>query len=147
MCAGNMKFVLNGGLIIGTVDGANVEIVEQIGDENAFTFGHLADNVADLRHQHHYGENKPAMDPKLREVCEVIRGGTFGSENLFEPLVNSLDQGGDYYLVSDDFGSYIDAHKLVDELFVDKDAWAERCIKAVANMGMSFYTLYLHRLV
>ncbi|KAF8457595.1 glycogen phosphorylase-like protein [Kalaharituber pfeilii] len=131
----NMKFVLNGGLIIGTVDGANVEIVEQIGDENAFTFGHLADSVPELRHQHHFGSPKPTMDPKLQAVFDEIQKGTFGTPELFEPLIHSISEGGDYYLVSDDFQSYIDAQELVDELFVDKDAWAERSILAVARMG------------
>jgi starch phosphorylase len=131
----NMKFVLNGGLIIGTVDGANVEIVEEIGDQNAFTFGHLAENVPDLRHQHHFGKPKPELDPKLALVFKEIKKNTFGNAELFEALINSIEEGGDYYLVSDDFGSYIDAQVLVDELYVSKDAWAERSILAVARMG------------
>lgn len=131
-----MKFVLNGGLIIGTVDGANVEIVEQIGDEQAFTFGHLADSVPELRHQHHFGKPKPVMDKSLSLVFDSIKKGTFGTPELFEPLIHSIAEGGDYYLVSDDFQSYIEAQGLVDELYVDKDSWAERSILAVAKMGM-----------
>ena len=128
-----MKFVLNGGLIIGTVDGANVEIVEQIGDEQAFTFGHLAHSVPELRHQHNFGKPKPELDRLLAAVFGEIRAGKFGTPEMFEPLLNSIDGGGDYYLVSDDFESYINAQALVDELFVDKDGWAERSILAVAN--------------
>ncbi|RPB28903.1 glycogen phosphorylase-like protein [Terfezia boudieri ATCC MYA-4762] len=131
----NMKFVLNGGLIIGTVDGANVEIVEQIGDEQAFTFGHLAHSVPELRHQHHFAKPKPVLDKCLKAVFDAILKGTFGTPELFEPLINSITEGGDYYLVSDDFQSYIDAQSLVDELYVDKDSWAERSITAVAKMG------------
>lgn len=131
-----MKFVLNGGLIIGTVDGANVEIVEQIGDEQAFTFGHLASNVPELRHQHHFGKPKPVLDKCLKAVFDAIQKGIFGTPELFEPLIHSIAEGGDHYLVSDDFQSYIDAQGLVDELYVDKDAWAERSIAAVAKMGM-----------
>ena len=131
-----MKFVLNGGLIIGTVDGANVEIVKEIGDEQAFTFGHLAPSVPELRHQHHFGKPKPILDPSLKVVFDEIRKGTFGSQDLFEPLMYAIEDGGDYYLVSDDFGSYMDAQALVDELYVDKDAWAERSILSVAKMGM-----------
>jgi len=131
----NMKFALNGGLIIGTVDGANVEIAEKIGDEQAFTFGHLAPVVPELRHQHHFGKPKPTLDPCLKTVFDEIRKGTFGSEDLFEPLMYSIEDGGDYYLVSDDFGSYLNAQALVDELYVDKDAWAECSILSVAKMG------------
>jgi starch phosphorylase len=131
----NMKFVLNGGLIIGTVDGANVEIVDEIGDQNAFTFGHLAENVPDLRHKHHFATPRPELDANLAIVFKEIQINTFGNAELFEPLLNSIEEGGDYYLVSDDFGSYLDAQKLVDELYVSKDAWAERSILAVARMG------------
>lgn len=130
-----MKFVLNGGLIIGTVDGANVEIVEQIGDEQAFTFGHLADSVPELRHQHHFSNPKPVVGKPLQDVFNSIKKGTFGTPDLFDPLVYSITDGGDYYLVSDDFQSYIEAQGLCDELFVNKDAWAERSIIAVAKMG------------
>jgi len=133
---GNMKFVLNGGLIIGTVDGANVEIVEQIGDEQAFTFGHLADSVPELRHQHHFATPKPPIDESLKTVFDAIQAGTFGTPELYEPLMNSIVEGGDYYLVSDDFQSYIEAQSLVDEHYIDKDSWAERSITAVAKMGM-----------
>jgi len=133
----NMKFVLNGGLILGTVDGANVEIVDHIGDEQAFTFGYLASFVPDLRHKHHFGKPKPVLDPALKRVFSVIQKGAFGvgTPELFEPLLHSIAEGGDYYLVSDDFQSYIKAQALVDELFVNKDAWAKRSILAVANMG------------
>ena len=118
------------------MDGANVEIVEQIGDEQAFTFGHLADSVPDLRHQHHFANPKPPIDTNLSAVFKCIQKGTFGPSDLFEPLIHSIAEGGDYYLVSDDFGSYLDAQNLVDDLYVDKDAWAERSILAVAKMGM-----------
>jgi len=138
-----MKFVLNGGLIIGTVDGANVEIVDEIGDQNAFTFGHLAENVPDLRHKHHFATPRPELDANLAIVFKEIQINTFGNAELFEPLLNSIEEGGDYYLVSDDFGSYLDAQKLVDELYVSKDAWAERSILAVARMGTSIHHSYM----
>lgn len=131
----NMKFVLNGGLIIGTVDGANVEIVQHVGDDQAFTFGFLAEHVEDLRHAHHYGDPKPELDKSLEKVFKEIQKGTFGTPELFEPLIHSIAEGGDYYLVSDDFESYIKAQEAVDELYVDKDGWARRSILAVARMG------------
>ncbi|RVD89808.1 uncharacterized protein DFL_000800 [Arthrobotrys flagrans] len=132
----NMKFVLNGGLIIGTCDGANIEITREIGEERIFLFGNLAEDVEDLRHAHRYG--KTPMDPALKEVCEEIQKGTFGEPGVFAGLIHALTEGGDYYLVSDDFASYLSTHKLVDEAFKDTAAWAHNTIVAVSRMG--FFT-------
>ncbi|KAI5842851.1 glycosyl transferase [Tricharina praecox] len=129
----NMKFVLNGGLIIGTCDGANIEITREIGEENIFLLGNLAEDVEDLRHRHRYGEVE--MDPKLRRVCDEIESGAFGHPDTYGGLISSLTDGGDYYLVSDDFSSYIATQDLVDEAYKDKDGWATKCINSVASMG------------
>lgn len=129
----NMKFVLNGGLIIGTCDGANIEITREIGEENIFLLGNLAEDVEELRHRHRYG--KVEMDPKLRKVCDEIEKGTFGNPDVFQGLISALTHGCDYYLVSDDFSSYLDTQDLVDESFKDKDGWATKCINSVASMG------------
>nr|AAU06197.1 glycogen phosphorylase-like protein [Dactylellina haptotyla] len=132
----NMKFVLNGGLIIGTCDGANIEITREIGEDRIFLFGHLAEDVDDLRHAHRFG--KTEMDPALRQVCDEIEKGTFGDPGVFSGLIHALTDGGDYYLVSDDFASYLATHKLVDEAFKNEEAWAHKCIMAVSAMG--FFT-------
>ncbi|RHZ79651.1 hypothetical protein Glove_143g17 [Diversispora epigaea] len=129
----NMKFVLNGGLILGTVDGANIEIHEEIGDENIFMFGNLADKVEDLRHAHRY-RNKQ-MDPALKAVLDDIESGHFGDPRIFVPLINTLTIGKDYYLLSDDFGSYLRAQDMVDEAYKDKDEWAKKSILCTARMG------------
>jgi starch phosphorylase len=86
----NMKFVLNGGLILGTIDGANIEIGEEVGDGNIFFFGHKAEEIEDIRHGNRY--RKLDMDPKLKIVCELIQTGTFGDPKIFDPLIgtNSL---------------------------------------------------------
>ncbi|KAK9321420.1 glycosyl transferase [Lipomyces orientalis] len=128
----NMKFVLNGGLILGTVDGANIEITREVGENNIFLFGHLAESVEDLRHKHRF--SKVPLDPNLEKVFEAIESGTFGDPNIYNSLVSSVT-GSDYYLVSDDFQSYLDAQKLVDQDFKNKDTWVSRSITAVANMG------------
>ncbi|CAG8551097.1 9704_t:CDS:10, partial [Cetraspora pellucida] len=120
----NMKFVLNGGLILGTVDGANIEIHEEIGDDNIFMFGNLADQVEDLRHAHRY-RNVP-MDPELQEVIKDIESGHYGDPRIFTPLMNTLTIGKDYYLISDDFGSYLSAQNLVDEAYKDRDDWIKK---------------------
>lgn len=75
------------------------------------------------------------MDPKLRLVCDEIEKGTFGHPDIFLPLVNALTSGCDYYLVSDDFSSYISTQDLVDEAYRDQDEWATKCINSVASMG------------
>jgi starch phosphorylase len=129
----NMKFVLNGGLILGTVDGANIEIHEEIGDDNIFMFGHLAEQVEDLRYAHRY-RNVP-MDPQLDVVIKDIESGSFGEARIFAPLINTLTFGKDYYLISDDFGSYLDAQKAVDEAYKEEKEWTKKSILCTANMG------------
>ncbi|ODQ67653.1 glycosyl transferase [Nadsonia fulvescens var. elongata DSM 6958] len=129
----NMKFVLNGGLILGTVDGANVEITREIGEDNIFLFGHLAEDVEDLRHKHRYSQFEAS--PNLAKVFEVIESGMFGHPGIFTNLINSIRNDGDHYLVNDDFQSYLDAQDLIDKEFVDKDGWASKSINSVAGMG------------
>ncbi|KAI9211490.1 hypothetical protein DS838_003635 [Geotrichum bryndzae] len=130
----NMKFVLNGGLIIGTVDGANIEITREIGENNIFLFGHLAENVEDLRHSHRFGHSE--LNPDLQKVFDVIESGRFGDSNIYASLLNSIgNHGSDYYLVSDDFASFLNVQQQVDKAYGDQDAWAQKSITAVANMG------------
>ncbi|KAJ9201616.1 CAZyme family GT35 [Paecilomyces variotii] len=133
----NMKFVLNGGLIIGTCDGANIEITREISEQNIFLFGNLAEDVEDLRHKHLYA-NDLQLDPDLTKVFDAIRSGTFGDVNDFSALLSSIAEHGDYYLVSDDFHSYITAQSVVDEAFKDQDEWVTKSITSVARMG--FFT-------
>ena len=148
----NMKFVLNGGLIIGTCDGANVshlsssptqhpplppppqiEITRELSSDNIFLFGNLAEDVEDLRHAHTYGSF--TLDPDLARVFDAIKSNTFGDASRFSALCNSITDHGDYYLVSDDFNSYIKTHELVDEAYKDQTSWLEKCITSVARMG------------
>lgn len=99
----NMKFVLNGGLIIGTLDGANIEIREEIGDDNMFIFGCKAHEVDNLRHAYRY--KKLGMNGKLEKVLNVIRDGRFCDAEAITPLLDTLTIGGDHYLISHDFDS------------------------------------------
>ncbi|BGO98700.1 Non-essential glycogen phosphorylase [Rhodotorula toruloides] len=129
----NMKFALNGGLLLGTLDGANIEIAEAVGDENVFFFGHVTPDVPKLRRAHHFGEVQyPA---ELLEVVDAIRSGMFGEAGVFEPLLGTLFEGKDHYLVSDDFLSYLQAQKMVDEAYVDQPSWVEKTINSTARMG------------
>ncbi|KAJ9608255.1 Non-essential glycogen phosphorylase [Cladophialophora chaetospira] len=132
----NMKFVLNGGMIIGTLDGANIEITREIGEQNIFLFGNLSEDVEDLRHHHFYGDYK--VNPELVKVFDCIKKGTFGDEGAFGALISGIVEHGDYYLVSDDFNSYCQTQDLIDEAYKDQDAWVTKSITSVARMG--FFT-------
>ena len=129
----NMKFVLNGGLIIGTLDGANIEILEEVGSENIFIFGCLAHQVEDLRHAQRY--RRSTIDSKLETVMEAVKSGYFGDYQTLAPLFDTLTLGGDHYLISSDFSSYLEAQSRVDEAFKDKKRWAFMSIKAASRMG------------
>ncbi|KAF2201971.1 glycogen phosphorylase-like protein [Delitschia confertaspora ATCC 74209] len=132
----NMKFVLNGGLIIGTCDGANIEITREIGQENIFLFGNLAENVDELRHNHVYKQY--VLDESLAKVFDTIHSGTFGDASSFTALLNGIVEHGDYYLVSDDFDSYIKTQSLIDETYKNVEEWTTKTITSVARMG--FFT-------
>lgn len=129
----NMKFVLNGGLIIGTVDGANVEITREVGENNIFLFGNLAEDVEDLRYDHQMGRIE--IPQQLSLVFSELEKGTFGNFDEFRSLVDSIQYQGDFYLVSDDFESYLEAQKTIDEDFKDRESWFKKSILCVANMG------------
>jgi len=129
----NMKFVLNGGLIVGTVDGANIEIAEEIGQENIFSFGALAHEVEDIRHAQVY--RKTSIDPALNSVLETIKAGVFGHPKTFIPLLDTLTLGGDFYLLSADFSPYLNALKKADQEFKNKDGWVKKSILCTAGCG------------
>ncbi|KAI9196689.1 hypothetical protein LWI28_026115 [Acer negundo] len=133
----NMKFSLNGCLIIGTLDGANVEIREEIGEENFFLFGATADQVPKLRQDRENGLFKP--DPRFEEAKQFIRSGAFGSYD-YNPLLDSLEGNsgygrGDYFLVGHDFPSYMDAQESVDAAYKDRKKWLKMSILSTAGSG------------
>ncbi|KAI5120630.1 hypothetical protein M0805_009390 [Coniferiporia weirii] len=131
----NMKFCLNGGLLLGTVDGANIEIAEEVGESNVFFFGHLTPAVEELRYQHAYHpvpiENKC---PALATVLNEISAGRFGDGAVYEPLLNTI-RTGDYYLLTEDFDSYVQALAMVDAAYQDRTEWIKKSIRTSAKMG------------
>ena len=134
---GNMKFALNGALTIGTLDGANIEMKEEVGEENIFIFGLTADGVAEIRQEgydpwHYYNTNE-----ELRRALDMIALGFFSPDDphRFRPLFESLTGGGDHFLLLADYESYIKAQEQVDALYLDQEAWARRAILNVAGMG------------
>jgi starch phosphorylase len=135
---GNMKFALNGALTIGTLDGANIEIKDNVGDDNIFIFGSNEQEVSHLKHSGYNPLNYYNDNPDLKQVLEMIANGYFSSHDqyLFMPLVDSLLLHGDKYMLLADFASYVECQKEVDKAFLDKDRWCRMSILNTANMGM-----------
>ena len=140
---GNMKFMLNGALTIGTMDGANVEIVEEVGDENAFIFGLSSEEV--IKYENFGGYNPMEIfnqDQDIRRVLMQLINGTFEPANpeLFRPLYNSLlntlsTSRADTYFILKDFKSYAAAQEKVEEAYRDEKRWAKCAIMNVACSG------------
>ncbi|GJP62124.1 hypothetical protein CLOP_g19218 [Closterium sp. NIES-67] len=129
----NMKFALNGGLLLGTMDGATIEIAHAIGRENVFVFGALAQETHSLRHSLRF--RQPIHDDRLVQVMRTIEAGVFGPPDDFRPLLESLGGGNDYFLLSHDWASYLDAQHSVDTLFLNPTEWCRRSIIAASMMG------------
>jgi starch phosphorylase len=133
---GNMKFSMNGALTIGTLDGANIEIREEVGADNFFTFGLATAQVAALQAQGYRPGDYVEADAELREVLDLIRGGFFsrGDAQLFRPLVDGLMHH-DPYLVLADYGSYADCQDRVGLAFGDGESWSRMSILNAARSG------------
>ena len=134
---GNMKFALNGALTIGTLDGANIEIMEEVGRENIFIFGLNADEVAALKERGYNPREYYHGNPELKLALDMIAGDAFSPDNpdLFKPIVDSLLDQGDHYLLLADYASYVACQEEVSALYLDQDEWARRAILNAAGMG------------
>ena len=133
---GNMKFALNGALTIGTLDGANVEIMEEVGEDNIFIFGLKAHEVDAMRAGGYDPVSFYSRDEELRRVVDMIGGGAFcpSAPGLFAPIRDAL-LSRDYYMLLADYRAYMDAQARVDALFADQEAWVRKSILNSANMG------------
>ena len=140
---GNMKFMLNGALTIGTMDGANVEIVEEVGKENAFIFGLSSDEVIKYENFGGYDPNEIFNnDPDVRRVLMQLINGTYSPNDpdrfrtLYNSLLNTLSTAkADTYFILKDFRSYADAQKQVEKAYRDEKGWAKSAILNVACSG------------
>jgi starch phosphorylase len=134
---GNMKLALNGALTIGTDDGANIEIRQNVGDDNIFIFGKLAHEVAAIRAAGYHPMRIYENQPQLRAVLDSIAAGAFSPDEpaRYRPLVDSLLWGGDHYLLLADYEAYIATQARVDAQYRDRDGWARKAIFNVAGMG------------
>ncbi len=128
---GNMKFAANGALIIGTMDGANIEIRDHIGHENMFIFGLTADKVAAARADNNNGAK---VDRAIHDILVDIEAGAFGEAREFSSIVNDL-RGSDYYLLNRDFADYLRARREVEEVYADQMEWHRRCLHSIARIG------------
>jgi starch phosphorylase len=133
---GNMKFALNGALTIGTMDGANIEIREEVGAENFFLFGLTTEEVRLLKQSRYRPRDYYESNPELREVIDQIQSGFYSPEqpNLFEPLVNALMHY-DTYMLFADYAAYVACQEKVSEAYRDAENWTRMSILNVARIG------------
>ncbi len=134
---GNMKLGLNGALTIGTLDGANIEIMEEVGRENLFLFGLTADEVAAVKTKGYNPWGIYNANAELRQVLDMIGSGYFSLDapNRFRPIIDAVTGYGDRYLLLADYESYIACQERVDTLYRDPEEWTRRAILNVAHMG------------
>lgn len=132
----NMKFALNGALTLGTLDGANVEILDNVGEDHIFIFGNTVEQVEALRREGYRPFDYYQNDEQLREVIDQIIRGDFSPEepNRYHSLIQGL-QYHDYYQSFADFRSYVEAQKTVDKKYQDRDVWITSTIQNMVNMG------------
>ena len=134
---GNMKLALNGALTIGTLDGANVEIMEEVGKDNIFIFGLTTPEVEDLRRQGYNPWDYYHGNDELKLVLDMIGSGYFSPDEpqRFQPIVETLLDKGDHYLLLADYASYVACQDRVRDLYRKPDEWARQAILNVAGMG------------
>jgi starch phosphorylase len=134
---GNMKMALNGALTIGTLDGANIEIMEAVGKENIFIFGLTAAQVAEQRRSGYDPRDYYREDEELHRALDMIASGFFSPRepDLFQSMIQDLLNRGDYYMLLADYRAYVTAQEAVSRLFRNPDAWARRSILNTAHMG------------
>lgn len=132
---GNMKLALNGALTIGTLDGANVEIREEVGDENIFIFGLTVEEVEELWRGGYSSTDRYWANEELQAVVEWLTSDAFAERGAFDGIKRSLLDHGDPFLVLADYEAYVEAQGRVDEAYRDRDAWARKAILNTARMG------------
>ncbi len=132
----NMKFGLNGALTIGTLDGANIEIKAEVGDENILIFGLTSDEVGSLRAKGYTPRDIYRSDIELKQTLDMIAGGYFSPEapDIFRPIFDSLTRD-DRFLVLADYRSYISCQERADKLYEDPEDWSRRALLNIAGMG------------
>ena len=133
---GNMKFMMNGALTLGTLDGANVEIHEEVGDDNMFLFGLKTEEVAKLRPSY-VSKDFYEKDPEIKAAIDMIRNNVFSvlEPGLFDPIVRNLLDYNDYYMLLADLRSYSDAQDRVDAAYRNAKKWNQMSLVNIAKSG------------
>jgi len=134
---GNMKLALNGALTVGTLDGANIEIMEEVGNENIFIFGLNADEVMEKKQSGYNPREVYMQNAELKAVLDMVQQGFFsGSQgNLFQPILENLLDYGDPYMILADFQSFCDIQEKIGNAYLDIDTWTRKSIINVSRMG------------
>ncbi len=134
---GNMKLSLNGALTVGTLDGANIEIMEEVGSENIFIFGLNADEVMEKKQGGYQPREIYKQNLELREALDMVQKGFFFGQqpNLFQPILENLLDHGDPYMILADFQSFCDIQEKIGNAYLDIDAWTRKAIINVSRMG------------
>ena len=133
---GNMKFMMNGALTIGTLDGANIEIREEVGDEHFFLFGLTADEIGERRAQHD-PQAIIANDPDVAGIFDLLTSGHFNplEPGIFDTILRDLTEWGDYWMVVADLADYLRAQAEVDAAYQDQERWVRSSILNAATSG------------
>ncbi len=134
---GNMKLALNGALTVGTLDGANIEIRQQVGEENFYRFGLTAKEVQSFRQKGYDPKKYYLNNRELKQVLDMVQEGYFSPEDskLFCPIIDSLIKYGDYYMVLADFQSYCDIQKQIELDYQNENLWTQKTILNASAMG------------
>jgi starch phosphorylase len=134
---GNMKLALNGALTVGTLDGANIEIMEEVGNENIFIFGLNADEVMEKKQSGYKPREVYMQNAELKAVLDMVQQGFFSGPqgNLFQPILENLLDHGDPYMILADFQSFCDIQEKIGNAYLDIDTWTRKSIINVSRMG------------
>ena len=129
-----MKFVMTGSIILGTHDGANIEIADKIGEDHIYFFGRKVDEVNKIRNDLRNGKRN-YVGSRLNECFDCIYNNRFGNTQFMHDYLNGMINGGDYYLVCHDFYDYLEAQEKIDKDYQDKDSWDRKCVENICHMG------------
>ena len=129
-----MKFVMTGSIILGTHDGANIEIADKVGEDHIYFFGRKVDEVTKIRNDLRNGKRN-YVGSRLKECFDTIYNNRFGNTSFMHDYLNGIINGGDYYLVCHDFYDYLEAQKKIDNDYKNKDEWDRKCVENICHMG------------
>ena len=129
-----MKFVMTGSIILGTHDGANIEIADKVGEDHIYFFGRKVDEVNKIRNDLRNGKRN-YVGSRLKECFDCIYNNRFGNTQFMHDYLNGIINGGDYYLVCHDFYDYLEAQEKIDKDYQDKDSWDRKCVENICHMG------------